>query len=680
MRRRTLQNIVGMSRYNDDDDDTEDYSPRSRNGYTASLRQTLIAAADKFELEKQRSEAQLRAQIAAERKSLADERRSLQVERAKTAELEMKVKEESAKADAESKRVKGLHEELSQCKVQVVGTVLLLTSLRGKIEALSKTALAAATAAAAAPPPPSAATLAAPAEAVALPAPAENDASQAMGDDDGEGGEGGEAAEGGDDAEGAEAKQLTRNQRKKLKDRAKARAAKAAASCEGSEAEAGKSGEAAVGGEAEGGEGGEVAELATPSAPAASAVVTLGAAPSGEGSDLVAECEALLAELGELRELPGMTEFVCACREGKTRSIERVLSPTSVTELVETRAQQALCDGLEASVAGGHIKIAKLLIDGGADVHRTSALHIAIRHGQIALMQHLVTTVAVSVNGRDSDGASPLHIAAEFNQPKAATYLLRNSAFVDSTDGKGRTPLEVAVAFKWKEMQRVLGDPSLLFWNRAARATKLYKASEYEPACECYARAQIDMDRMPTAPEPANVATFNFNWGRSSQALGRFSEGLRLFSKVLAAESSHQRALDHRAECHCKLDDHESALADLTELQTKFATTADEATLKGWVKRVAEIRAEQRKSSHEVLGLARDASEAEVRKAYRQLCLNWHPDKHASSTEDQRERARHRFCRIQAAYEKLQAAAKASSSPFSGFESAYSGYARRTSA
>ena len=110
-------------RYNDDDDDTEDYSPRSRNGYTASLRQTLIAAADKFELEKQRSEAQLRAQIAAERKSLADERKSLQAERAKTAELEMKVKEESAKADGESKRVKGLQEELSQCKVQVVGTV-----------------------------------------------------------------------------------------------------------------------------------------------------------------------------------------------------------------------------------------------------------------------------------------------------------------------------------------------------------------------------------------------------------------------------------------------------------------------------------------------------------------------------------------------------------------------------
>lgn len=677
-------------RYNDDDDDTEDYSPRSRNGYTASLRQTLIAAADKFELEKQRSEAQLRAQIAAERKSLADERKSLQAERAKTAELEMKVKEESAKADGESKRVKGLQEELSQCKVQVVGTVLLLTSLRGKIEALSKTALAAATAAAAAQPPRSAATLASPAEAVALSAPAEDAAAQAMGEDDGEGGEGGEGAEGGDDAEGAEAKQLTRNQRKKLKDRvkdrAKSRAAKAAAaSGEGSVAEAGKNGEAAeggeaVGGEAVGGEGGEAAELATLSAPAALAVVTSGAAPSGESSDLVAECEALLAELGELRELPGMTEFVCACREGKTRSIERVLSPTSVTELVETRAQQALCDGLEASVAGGHIKIAKLLIDGGADVHRTSALHIAIRHGQIALMQHLVATVAVSVNGRDEEGASPLHIAAEFNQPKAATYLLRNSAFVDSTDGKGRTPMEVAVAFKWKEMQRVLSDPSLLFWNRAARATKLYKASEYEPACECYARAQMDMDRMPTAPEPANVATFNFNWGRSSQALGRFSEGLRLFSKVLAAETSHQRALDHRAECHCKLDDQESALADLTELQTKFAITADEATLKGWVKRVAEIRAEQRKPSHEVLGIARDASEAEVRKAYRQLCLNWHPDKHASSTEDQRERARHRFCRIQAAYEKLQSAAKASSSPFSGFESASSGYARRTSA
>ena len=42
-----------------------------------------------------------------------------------------------------------------------------------------------------------------------------------------------------------------------------------------------------------------------------------------------------------------------------------------------------------------------------------------------------------------------------------------------------------------------------------------------------------------------------------------------------------------------------------------------------------------------------------MRKAYRQLCLTWHPDKHASSKDDQRERARHKFTRIQAAYETL---------------------------
>ena len=51
--------------------------------------------------------------------------------------------------------------------------------------------------------------------------------------------------------------------------------------------------------------------------------------------------------------------------------------------------------------------------------------------------------------------------------------------------------------------------------------------------------------------------------------------------------------------------------------------------------------------STQVLGVEARATDAELKKAYRQLCLTWHPDKHASSTEDQRERARHRFARIQ---------------------------------
>ena len=226
----------------------------------------------------------------------------------------------------------------------------------------------------------------------------------------------------------------------------------------------------------------------------------------------------------------------------------------------------------------------------------------------------------------------------------------------------------MAELFKWKQMQQVLKDPSLLFFNRAARATKLYKAGEFEPACEAYALAQNEMERMVhSRPTGETIATFFFNYARSSQSMGgAFCQSIRLFSQVLDASPKHERALDARAVCHNALGDFESALADLAELQTKFKTSAETATVRSWAQRVAEIKAEQRKAAHDVLGVERDADEAEVKKVYRKLCLNWHPDKHASSTEDQRERARHRFARIQAAYEKMHASGR-SSSGFDGF-------------
>ena len=41
--------------------------------------------------------------------------------------------------------------------------------------------------------------------------------------------------------------------------------------------------------------------------------------------------------------------------------------------------------------------------------------------------------------------------------------------------------LQIANEKRWREMQRVLQDHSLLFWNRAARANKLYKANDCTP-------------------------------------------------------------------------------------------------------------------------------------------------------------------------------------------------------
>ena len=136
-------------------------------------------------------------------------------------------------------------------------------------------------------------------------------------------------------------------------------------------------------------------------------------------------------------------------------------------------------------------------------------------------MALLTSEGGASVNARNGDGASPLHVAAEHNQPKAAQFLMRNTAFVDSKDSSGRSALEIAQKLKWPMLVRVLQDPTLLFWNRANRGNKLYKAAEYEPACESYELARAEADRMTSPLSNDNIATFYFNYGRSCQLLGK---------------------------------------------------------------------------------------------------------------------------------------------------------------
>merc|ERR1739847_146613 len=57
----------------------------------------------------------------------------------------------------------------------------------------------------------------------------------------------------------------------------------------------------------------------------------------------------------------------------------------------------------------------------------------------------------------------------------------------------------------------------------------------------------------------------------------------------------------------------------------------------------------QETSYYEILGVALNATDAEVKRAYRQLALKWHPDKHP----DDKERAEAMFISITEAYEHI---------------------------
>lgn len=59
------------------------------------------------------------------------------------------------------------------------------------------------------------------------------------------------------------------------------------------------------------------------------------------------------------------------------------------------------------------------------------------------------------------------------------------------------------------------------------------------------------------------------------------------------------------------------------------------------------LKLSKRKDWYKILGVSRSASVAEIKRAYKKLALQWHPDKNV----DNREEAEAKFQEIAAAYE-----------------------------
>jgi len=57
----------------------------------------------------------------------------------------------------------------------------------------------------------------------------------------------------------------------------------------------------------------------------------------------------------------------------------------------------------------------------------------------------------------------------------------------------------------------------------------------------------------------------------------------------------------------------------------------------------------QKKDYYEILGVSRNATPEEIKKAYRQLVKKWHPDRH----QENKQIAEEKFKEIQEAYEVL---------------------------
>ncbi|KNC99703.1 uncharacterized protein SPPG_05083 [Spizellomyces punctatus DAOM BR117] len=121
----------------------------------------------------------------------------------------------------------------------------------------------------------------------------------------------------------------------------------------------------------------------------------------------------------------------------------------------------------------------------------------------------------------------------------------------------------------------------------------------------------------------------------------RNSSNSALFSKLYL----------RRADCYMKLENYEDAVRDYTNAEQLKPTDGDIARALNTARNL--LRQSKRKDYYKILGVARSASEVEVKKAYRKLALQCHPDKSAGLSDEEKAIAESRFKEIGEAYTVL---------------------------
>ncbi|KAL5155366.1 DnaJ protein P58IPK [Glycine soja] len=129
--------------------------------------------------------------------------------------------------------------------------------------------------------------------------------------------------------------------------------------------------------------------------------------------------------------------------------------------------------------------------------------------------------------------------------------------------------------------------------------------------------------------------------------LGRGKDALDSCSEVLKIDEELVEALVQRGEAKLLTEDWEGAVEDLRSAAQK---SPQDMNIREAVMRAEKaLKISKRKDYYKILGISKTASAADIKRAYKKLALQWHPDKNV----DKREEAEAKFREIAAAYEVL---------------------------
>lgn len=169
-----------------------------------------------------------------------------------------------------------------------------------------------------------------------------------------------------------------------------------------------------------------------------------------------------------------------------------------------------------------------------------------------------------------------------------------------------------------------------------------FKAGRYREAQTIYTDA-LEIDPMN---KDMNSKLY-YNRALVNSKIGNLRDAIADCTKVLEINSLYLKALLLRARCNNDMEKYEECVADY-EAAFQIQKTTEIKNLLRDAK--FALKKSKRKDYYKILGVNKNSSEDEIKKAYRKKALVHHPDRHANSTPEQRKVEELKFKEIGEAY------------------------------